>query len=108
LQEYGHRFGKLIHLKLLSGQLLLVHLKVVERATCSKVLFQQGWQDVIYVVGLERGDHIYHHLPQGTFEISKVCLSWNQRNQEGKQGLGPKTQTTICKSKEENSTVSSL
>jgi hypothetical protein len=72
LQEYGHRFGKNIHFRLLSGQSLLVHLKVIERTTCSRVFFEQGWQAVVYVVGLERGDHII--LPQGTFEISHVCL----------------------------------
>jgi len=37
---------------------LLVRLKVIERTTCSKVFFEQGWQDVVHVVGLERGDHI--------------------------------------------------
>jgi hypothetical protein len=58
LQEYGHRFGENIHFMLPCGQPLLVHLKVIERTTCSKVFFEQGWQDVVHVVGLERGDHI--------------------------------------------------
>jgi hypothetical protein len=39
LQEYGHRFGENIHLMLSSGQLLLVHLKVIKIATYSKVFF---------------------------------------------------------------------
>jgi hypothetical protein len=39
LQEYGHRFGENIHFKLPSGQSLLVQLKVIEKATCSKVFF---------------------------------------------------------------------
>jgi len=58
LQEYRHRFGENIHHKLLSAWLLLVHLKVIERATRSKVFFELGWQNVVHVVGLERGDHI--------------------------------------------------
>jgi hypothetical protein len=64
LQEYGLRFGKTIRLRLLSGQLLLVHLKVVERTTYSKVFFEQGWQNVIHAIGLERGDHIIISLIQ--------------------------------------------
>jgi hypothetical protein len=55
---------------------------------------------------LEKGDHII--LLQGTFETSRVCFLWNQKNQEGKQGLGPKIQTTKWNSKEENSIVSGL
>ncbi len=51
-------FGENIHLKLPCGWPLLVHLKVLERTTCSIIFFEQGWQDVIHVGGLERGDHI--------------------------------------------------
>jgi hypothetical protein len=41
LQEYGHRFGENIHFRLPSGQLLLVHLKVIKRATCSRVFLSK-------------------------------------------------------------------
>ncbi len=41
LQEYGHRFGENIHLRLPSGQPLPIHLKVMERTTCSKVFFSK-------------------------------------------------------------------
>jgi hypothetical protein len=41
-----------------SGRPLLIHLKVIERATCSRVFFEQGWQDVIHAAKLEGGYHI--------------------------------------------------
>jgi hypothetical protein len=97
LQEYGHKFGKNIHLRLPSGRSLLVHLKVIEK-TCSKVFFEQGWQDVIHVVGLERGDHIiislkahlkFHmYVFDGIGGIKKEYKVWDQKK-------------TRCNSKEE-------
>jgi len=90
LQEYGHRYGKIIHLRLLSGRLLLVHLKVVERATYSRVFLEQGWQDVIHAIGLERGDHIIvslrahskfqKYVVDGTERIKKENKVWGQEH----------------------------
>jgi hypothetical protein len=92
LQECGRRFGKILHLRLLSGQLLLIHLKVVERATCSRVFFEQGWQDVIHAVGLERGDHIIislkahlkfqKYVSDGTGGIKKENKVWGQKHEQ--------------------------
>jgi hypothetical protein len=105
LQEYGHRFGDYIHLKLPSGWPLLIHSKVIERATYSKV-FSSKVCKMSFIWIKERWP--YHHLPKGTFKISHVCLWWNQGNQKGKQGLGPKTQITRCNLREEYDIVSGL
>ncbi len=92
LQEYGHRFGENIHLKLLSGWLLLVHLKVIERAIWSRIFFEQGWQYIIHVAGLERGDHIiisfrahskFHmYVFNGTREVKKENKVWGQKHKQ--------------------------
>jgi hypothetical protein len=92
LQEYGHRFGENIHFRLPCDQPLLVHLKVIEKATCSKVFFEQGWQNVVHAIGLERGDHIiiffrahlkFHmHVFDGTKGIKKENKVWGQKHKQ--------------------------
>jgi hypothetical protein len=41
LQEYGHKCGENIHFMLPSDQLLPIHLKVIQKATCSRVFFNK-------------------------------------------------------------------
>ncbi len=71
---------------------MIIHLKVIEIATCSKVFFEQGWQDVIHVARLERGHHIIisfrAHLKfqmyvfDGTRGVKKENKVWGQKHKQ--------------------------
>jgi hypothetical protein len=106
LQEYGHRFGEDIHLILPSGQSLLVHLKVIE-ITCSKVFFLQGWQDVIHVARLERGDHIIITL-KAHLKFHMYVFDGMRGGKKENKAWGQKHIQQNANSREENNIVSGL
>jgi hypothetical protein len=91
LQEYGHTFGEKItssyQMKTIVGSS-----KGYKNSNMFQSFFEQGWQDVIHAIGLERGDHIiislrahlkFHmYVFNGIGKVKKENKVWGQKHKQ--------------------------